>query len=144
MLILPERGGEVGGRDRVSLGLRGDGAHGAAETHYIGVLFTRATHGPPTRAELASPGGYAAHVLRNTAAAMEALLVGVAESVEAGEIAPRGIAEVRMPRVNSGLFGVEWEGTEGVLKGLKVPSGEGVEVLRRVFVYDGVVDDTGR
>lgn len=40
------------------------------------------------------------------------------------------ITGLRMYRINSGRFGVEWEGTEAVLRGMKIngPGGGEIEI----------------
>jgi len=42
------------------------------------------------------------------------------------------LSEIRMPKINSGLFAVPWEETEGVLVGLKTRA----SVPTKMFVYE--------
>ncbi|EME78238.1 uncharacterized protein MYCFIDRAFT_212330, partial [Pseudocercospora fijiensis CIRAD86] len=83
--------------------------------HFIGCLFTSRSKGrrkdSPSR------------ILGATEPAMRDLLRLVRENGEVGE--------VRMCRVNSGLFGVKWEKTKGVLEGIEV-EGEGVREVKVV------------
>ncbi|KAH8704414.1 hypothetical protein GQ44DRAFT_552171, partial [Phaeosphaeriaceae sp. PMI808] len=80
-----------------------------ASRHWIGCVFTSARYGRGKDS--------AADIVRNTAGAMEGLL-GLVASV-AGE----GVGVVRMCKINSGRFGVEWERTEEVLRGIGVRAG---------------------
>ncbi|KAK4133083.1 hypothetical protein BT67DRAFT_450424 [Trichocladium antarcticum] len=102
LLIPPQRG------DR-----KADGP--AAVPHYIGCLFTSRRYGR-TRD---SP----AQILQATEPAMRHLLRLVAAE-------GREVGEVRMCRVNSGLFGVPWEESKAVMEGMELGVGEGgVEVV---------------
>jgi ADP-ribose 1''-phosphate phosphatase len=79
--------------------------------HWIGCLFTSAGYGRKKDGEES--------ILRNTGLAMEMLLELVRRAEEGG----MRIGEVRMCRINSGKFGVEWERSEAVLKGVVVREG---------------------
>jgi ADP-ribose 1''-phosphate phosphatase len=77
--------------------------------HWIGCLFTSRRYGK------AKDG--VSEILRNTERALEGCLE-LARMAGADEI-----SEVRMCRINSGKFGVPWERTEEVLKGVVVREG---------------------
>lgn len=63
-------------------------------------------------------------ILEATGDAVRDLLGQVAEL--GGE---EGIGEVRMCKINSGLFGVPWEATREVLEGVEVVEGQVGEVV---------------
>jgi ADP-ribose 1''-phosphate phosphatase len=76
--------------------------------HWIGCLFTSAGYGKKKDS--------AEEILGNTRSAVEGLLEQLKEAK--GEI-----GEVRMCRINSGRFGVEWEKTEEVLRSVVIKEG---------------------
>lgn len=81
--------------------------------HYVGCLFTsrgygRARDGPE-------------EILRATGPAMRDLMRLV---VEEEERTGRGVGEVRMCRINSGLFGVPWERSKAVMEEMELGEGE--------------------
>lgn len=77
--------------------------------HWIGCLFTSAGFGKGRDGS--------GVIVRNTRPAVEMLmeLVGMVEGKEVGE--------VRMCKINSGKFGVEWERTAEVLEGIEMRDG---------------------
>ncbi|RAR08226.1 adp-ribose 1 -phosphate phosphatase [Stemphylium lycopersici] len=92
--------------------------------HWIGCLFTSRRYGKG-RDGVES-------IVRSTGTAVEGVLELV-RAVNEGVVGDRdkeGIAGVRMCRINSGKFGVEWKRTEEVLRGIVVREGwvGGVEV----------------
>jgi len=89
--------------------------------HYVGCLFTSKRFGKARD----SP----AEILRATGPAMQDLLDQVKKLVEKGG----KVSEIRMCRINSGLFGVEWEKTREVLEGLE---GDWGAVPREIKVYE--------
>jgi ADP-ribose 1''-phosphate phosphatase len=86
------------------------------EGTWIGCLFTSAAYGKKKDDEES--------ILRNTKGAMEMLLELVRRVEEGGVM----VGEVRMCRINSGKFGVEWERTEEVLRSVVVREGWRAEV----------------
>lgn len=104
------------------------------QDHWIGCLFTSASYGKKKDAK--------GKILEATAPAMRMLLelVNVVgqerkgtsgeEKTEGVEVqdGDEGVGEVRMCKINSGLFGVEWERTEVVLRGVEVREGWKSEV----------------
>ncbi|GAB1313581.1 ADP-ribose 1''-phosphate phosphatase [Madurella fahalii] len=83
-----------------------------AKGHYIGCLFTSRRYGkardPPGR------------ILEATGPAMRDLMRLVVEEKERGG----RIGEVRMCRINSGLFGVPWARSKAAIEGLELGEGE--------------------
>ncbi|PMD49594.1 uncharacterized protein K444DRAFT_510750, partial [Hyaloscypha bicolor E] len=75
----------------------------AGPKHWIACLFTSAAYGKKKDAP--------EEILRNTETAVRDLLVQVQLARGRDEM----IAGLRMCRINSGRFGVEWERTEAVL-----------------------------
>lgn len=84
--------------------------------HWIGCLFTSVGKGRQK--------GSKESILEATGDAVRDLLGQVAE-LEGEE----GIGEVRMCKINSGLFGVPWEATREVLEGVEVVEGHVGEVV---------------
>ncbi|CAA9961954.1 appr-1-p processing protein [Pyrenophora teres f. maculata] len=93
-----------------------DGEHG----HWIGCLFTSQGYGKK------KDGGDV--IVGNTGPAVEMVLELVRRVGEGEE----GIEEVRMCRVNSGKFGVEWGRSARVIEGIRVREGW----VGRVQVWD--------
>ena len=95
------------------------------QQHYIGCLFTSRRYGrardPPDA------------ILRATGPAMRHLMRLVAEEEARSGV---GIAEVRMCRVNSGLFAVPWESSRRAIEELELDEGE----LPGLAGDDGVVE----
>lgn len=93
----------------------------------IGCLFTSVGKGKRK--------GDVESILEATGPAMMDLLRQVGEwNGEEGEgdgREKRGVGEVRMCRINSGLFGVPWERTREVLEGL-----DGVENVKEIIVIE--------
>jgi ADP-ribose 1''-phosphate phosphatase len=83
-----------------------------AQGHWIGCLFTSAGYGKTKDTEK--------NILMNTGKAMNMLLELVKKAEEGIE---DKIGEVKMCMINSGKFGVEWEKTEEVLRGVVVQQG---------------------
>ncbi|KUJ23965.1 uncharacterized protein LY89DRAFT_703231 [Mollisia scopiformis] len=79
--------------------------------HWIACLFTSAKHGRGKD----KPD----EILENTRRAVEDLLEKVKEAEGKGEM----VGSLRMCKINSGKFGVEWERTEMVLKEVEVKEG---------------------
>ncbi|KAH6613939.1 hypothetical protein C7974DRAFT_404097 [Boeremia exigua] len=74
-----------------------------AEQHWIGCLFTSAKYGKAKdKPDM---------ILRNTGRSMQMLLELISQ-------VDKEISQVRMCKINSGSFGVPWEQTEAVLKGI--------------------------
>lgn len=96
---------------------------------YVGVLFTRERYGPPTAEEMGRVGGYEGFVVDATARAVGALLRGIRDGGGHGSLG--AIEEIRMPRINAGLFGIPWEKTEEALN--RIEEEDGVEII----MYDG-------
>ncbi|KAF1993182.1 hypothetical protein P154DRAFT_527947 [Amniculicola lignicola CBS 123094] len=80
-------------------------------THWIGCLFTSAKYGRNKDAEDV--------ILRSTGQAMRDLLRSIAEMEKDGFV----VGTVRMCKINSGKFGVEWEATEQVLREIVIEEG---------------------
>lgn len=123
----------------------------------IANLFTRSTYGPPTPQELSpskphpnahphpastptptpSPTStYTHHILSVTHTSLTALLTGLLDLHTQGILSTQDISsmELRMPKINSGRFMVEWELVRQCVEGVVVPSG-----LREVGWEGGVV-----
>ncbi|OJD40834.1 appr-1-p processing protein [Diplodia corticola] len=84
--------------------------NGQARRHYVGCLFTSVHFGKKRDSpEL---------ILENTGPAMEDLLRQVAE-----ESQTREVTELRICKINSGLFQVPWEDTVKVLQNIKLEPG---------------------
>jgi ADP-ribose 1''-phosphate phosphatase len=83
--------------------------------HYIGCLFTSRRYGnardPPER------------ILRATGPAMRHLMRLVAEEEERGN-GEAVIKEVRMCRINAGMFAVPWERSKKAIEGLELAEAE--------------------
>ncbi|KAH8892047.1 hypothetical protein GQ53DRAFT_608411, partial [Thozetella sp. PMI_491] len=79
--------------------------------HYIGCLFTSRRYG---RAK-DSP----CQIIRATGPAMRDLL----EQIEVVKESGQSVAEIRMCRINSGLFAVPWEDTKEAIEGLNLEAG---------------------
>ncbi|KAF2719075.1 hypothetical protein K431DRAFT_287100 [Polychaeton citri CBS 116435] len=109
-------------------GSTGGGGGGEADRgHYIGCLFTSRGKGKTKDS--------AAAILEATGRAMGELVGRVGEVGE-------GVTEVRMPRINAGLFEVPWEETRRVVEAVEVPAGDsggggeggGTAVMGRILV----------
>lgn len=83
---------------------------GQEHRHYIGCLFTSVYFGKKKD----SPNV----ILDNTGPAMEDLLKQIAEASKTSEI-----GELRICKINSGLFNVPWENTLEVLQNIKLEPG---------------------
>lgn len=103
-----------------------DDEPGDPATHFVGCLFTSHHYGKrkdsPTK------------ILAATKPAMEDLLRKVQEWNESVDEGKR-IKEVRMCKINSGLFNVPWEKTRQVLEGIEVGK-SGVEVVKVVSLEE--------
>ncbi|KAF1919986.1 hypothetical protein BDU57DRAFT_408085, partial [Ampelomyces quisqualis] len=88
---------------------QGEDGHGGGV--WVACLFTSRLYGKRRDA----PG----EIVRNTVRAVEMLL----ELVEKAEHAGYEVGEVRMCKVNSGKFGVEWGVTEAALREIHVRAG---------------------
>jgi len=87
--------------------------------HFIGCLFTSAKKGKGK--------GSVESILEATGPAMEDLARKVAEDGK--------VEEVRMCKINSGLFRVPWERTKTVIEGLDLEQGQGKEI--KVITLEG-------
>lgn len=94
--------------------------------HFIGCLFTSNFYGK-RRDSLSK-------ILSATGSAMEDLLLQVTDW-NASHVDGEKVGEVRMCKINSGLFAVPWEETVEVIEGMEVDGGEGavreIEVVER-------------
>jgi ADP-ribose 1''-phosphate phosphatase len=99
----------------------------AGPKHWIACLFTSAAYGKKKDAP--------EEILRNTETAVRDLLVQVQLARGRDEM----IAGLRMCRINSGRFGVEWERTEAVLRGMKIEGPGGGEI--EIEVWDRGEED---
>ena len=63
-------------------------------------------------------------ILKNTELAVRDLLVKLKQAKENGD----NLGSLRMCKINSGKFGVQWERTEGVLEGIRREEVRGQEV----------------
>jgi ADP-ribose 1''-phosphate phosphatase len=63
-------------------------------------------------------------ILKNTELAVKNLLVKLKQAKEDGET----LGSLRMCKINSGSFGVQWERTERVLEGVRLEEVEGQEI----------------
>jgi ADP-ribose 1''-phosphate phosphatase len=79
-------------------------------------LFTSAEYGPKKDAP--------EEILKNTELAVKDLLVKLKQAKENRE----KVGSLRMCKINSGKFGVQWERTEGVLEGVRFEEVEGQEI----------------
>jgi ADP-ribose 1''-phosphate phosphatase len=95
----------------------------------IGCLFVREGWGQPSRKE--REAGYGDSVLRATKVALATLLQGLAKNEEEKVTV---ITEIRMPKINSGLFGIEWQKTEDVITAMRMP--DELVHLNPVKVYE--------
>ncbi|KAF2083467.1 hypothetical protein K490DRAFT_51567 [Saccharata proteae CBS 121410] len=93
-------------------------ANGDSPRHYIGCLFTSVRFGNSRDA----PGT----ILANTGPAMLDLLRQIREVKK-----DNPVAEIRICRINSGLFHVPWPSTEAVLNGIDLE--EGMETEMTMF-----------
>jgi len=85
--------------------------------HWIACLFTSKAYGRKKDAP--------EEILRNTGSAVKELLVQVMQAREGEE----KVGGLRMCRINSGKFGVEWERTKVVLEGIRLEgSGGGINI----------------
>ena len=89
---------------------------GTGPKHWIGCLFTSVAYG--RRKDVPD------EILKNTGLAVRDLLLKLKESKERGE----KIGSLRMCKINSGKFEVEWERTEDVLMGVMVEEGWDAEI----------------
>lgn len=99
--------------------------------HYIACLFVKPKPGrpkdEPAKAELKEA----------TALAMQQLLDGLVEQRRTGDAY---IREIRMPKINSGIFDIDWKDTERMLARLKVPDNVIYDSLRKIVVCVGEED----
>jgi ADP-ribose 1''-phosphate phosphatase len=79
-------------------------------------LFTSAEYGPKKD----GPD----EILMNTELAVRDLLVRLKQAKENGE----NLGSLRMCKINSGKFGVQWERTEGILEGVRLEEVRGQEI----------------
>lgn len=84
----------------------------------IACLFVRSEYGPPSPAEVNN--NYVRSVVGATGSAMTSLLRGLAQVT--GHIQHKIHCEMRMPRINSGLFRIPWDDTAAVLESLVMPA----------------------
>ncbi|EGS23968.1 putative ADP-ribose 1''-phosphate protein [Thermochaetoides thermophila DSM 1495] len=91
---------------------KGDGTGPGVRGHYIGCLFTSLAYGKKRDSE--------DKILAATAKAWRWLMRLVCEAEEGGEM----IREVRMCKINAGLFGVPWESTKRAIEGVELREGE--------------------
>tara|TARA_R110002003_G_scaffold58_7_gene5179 strand:- start:8720 stop:9547 length:828 start_codon:yes stop_codon:yes gene_type:complete len=82
-----------------------------AAKHWIGCVFTSARYGKAKDKPDA--------ILRNTAASMKMLL----ELVKMADEEDDQVTEIRMCKINSGMFGVPWERTEEALQSIVLQTG---------------------
>lgn len=103
-------------------------SEGDEKHHYIGCLFVKESFGAPKDdAERVS-------IKFATKLAMKQLMEGLVEQRKAGLM---HVQEIRMPKINSRIFQVEWEETAKVLESLTVPNDLIYASLRTIFVYTG-------
>lgn len=96
--------------------------------HHVGCLFVKAAPGKPKDDKEKDS------ILKATECAMQQLLDGLAEQRRSGA---SYVHEIRMPKVNSGIFQVEWEDTVQILENLKIPDDVIYDSLRKIVVYMG-------
>jgi ADP-ribose 1''-phosphate phosphatase len=89
---------------------------GAGPKHWIACLFTSAEYGRKQD----GPD----EILKNTELAVRDLLVKLKQAKERGE----KLGSLRMCKINSGKFGVQWERTERVLEGVRLEEVTGQEI----------------
>lgn len=94
----------------------------AGKGHYIACLFTSVDSGARKSRKAA--------ILEATGKSMGMLMEELAEVATTKD--DGALSEIRMPKINSGLFAVPWEETEGVLVGLKTRA----SVPTKMFVYE--------
>lgn len=99
--------------------------------HYIACLFVKPKPGKP-RNEAAK-----SELKQATALAMQQLLDGLVGQRRKGD---SYIREIRMPKINSGIFDIEWKETERMLARLKVSDNVIYDSLRKIVVYVGDED----
>ncbi|KAH7356110.1 hypothetical protein BKA66DRAFT_392778, partial [Pyrenochaeta sp. MPI-SDFR-AT-0127] len=85
----------------------------AGKSHWIGCLFTSAKYGKAK----AKPE----QIVKNTGPAMQMLLELVRLANEEGS--REGVSEVRMCKINAGLFSVPWEKTAEALESIEAQEG---------------------
>lgn len=101
---------------------------GEERHHYIGCLFVKESYGSPKNdVERES-------IKDATKLAMQQLLEGLVEQRKAGSMY---VQEIRMPKINSGIFQVEWEETAAILESMEIPNDLIYASLRTIFVYTG-------
>lgn len=83
------------------------------KSHFIGCLFTSVKKGKGK--------GSVQSILDATGPAMEDLMRQVAEAHD-------GVGELRLCKINSGLFRVPWAKTRAVIEGLELEQGQGREI----------------
>ncbi|CAK1358170.1 unnamed protein product [Cercospora beticola] len=96
--------------------------------HFIGCLFTSVSKGQRKD----SPD----KILRATGTAVKDLVKKVGEWND--EQKEKKVGEVRMCKINSGLFGVKWERTQAVLEAIEV---DGENSIRQIEVISRSEDD---
>lgn len=97
----------------------------------IANLFTRSTYGPLTPQELdhldslSTTNTYTARVFNATRSSLSALLGGLVDLHTQGILNDQDIRslELRMPKINSGRFMVDWDSTRACVEGVVVPAG---------------------
>jgi len=97
----------------------------------IGCLFTRAGYGKITERE--EKIGYEKAVLQATETAMTSMLEGMSKQLQSGDLRFKNITEIRMPMINNGHFGIEWDKTAKVLTGITMPAP--LQHLNPIIVY---------
>lgn len=94
-----------------------DESHGdKMDLDWIGCLFTRVKPGMPRSKSLAVKRQAQVETLEATAKAMRDLVRLVKEAEGSGRMV--GTISWAMPRINAGLFGVDWDATKAVLSKL--------------------------
>jgi ADP-ribose 1''-phosphate phosphatase len=96
----------------------------ATPKHWIACFFTSAKYGTKRDAP--------DEILKNTGLAVEDLLEKLKKAEGRGET----VGSLRMCKINSGKFGVEWERTEMVLEEVEVKEG----YRRAIEIWDREAD----
>jgi len=89
----------------------------------IANLFTRSMYGPLTPQELSHTNTYTSSLLSATSQSLTALLSGLVDLHTQGILSKDDLQnmELRMPKINSGRFMVEWDLTRRVVEGIIIP-----------------------
>jgi ADP-ribose 1''-phosphate phosphatase len=107
---------------------KGDGEE-KEKQHWIACLFTSAGYGKRKDGPdvILENSGKAMRDLLGQVERLGCLAAGEGDELEGkreeGNGGTKRIAGLRMCRINSGLFGVEWERTEAVLSGIELEEG---------------------